>query len=344
MTLGLSKPKAHLFSLSLSPKALAILALLLAQLAIALGVFCIKISVTEIGSLGTIFNRCWIAGVVFLLWHQTHRIASKPLKSDADDSPSSPSCVFSTYIARYTHKQINIQRVGRLVILFVAAGIIWVACLVLWGCSLNYTNVANSTLMHDLSPLFATLLGWLFFRHRFSWQFLSALGITLMGVVTIGLEDMQVGFDHLLGDGLALLSAVFLAAYCLLVGHLRSHFSSTAILQWVCLLGSLSLIPVIVLASGSFWPVSPLGWLAITGVVCLSQIIGQGLTAYSLKEVSSELTSLFFPLEAVFVAIVAWIGFGEHLTGLNYLGFGLVLAGIYVALLNPPTDPSHESA
>lgn len=69
----------------------------------------------------------------------------------------------------------------------------------------------------------------------------------------------------------------------------------------------------------------------IVGVVFFAQIIGQGLTAFSLKIVSFELVSLFFPLEAMFVAIVAWVKFDEHLTGLNYLGFGLVLAGIYVA-------------
>ncbi|MEB3359332.1 MAG: DMT family transporter [Synechococcales bacterium] len=336
MTTALLKPKAHPLPSTLSPAPLALLALLLAQFAIAIGVFCIKISVTEIGSLSTIFNRCWIAGLVFLLWHQTARFIPKSPQSETEDSPN----ILPSHPQTTTSSTTQLSR--KAMPLFLIAGVIWAACLVLWAYSLEYTNVANSTLMHDLSPLFAIVLGWLFFKHRFSQQFLIAVGITVMGVVAIGFEDLHIGMDHLLGDGLALLSAVFLALYCLLVGHLRSQFSPTIILQWVCLFGSLSLVPVIFGVSGTFWPVSTLGWLAIAGVVCFAQIIGQGLTAYSLKEISSELASLFFPLEAVFVAIMAWIGFGEHLTGLNYLGFGLVLVGIYVALLSPPEAPSHN--
>ncbi|MGF1495685.1 MAG: DMT family transporter [Elainellaceae cyanobacterium] len=336
MTIALLKSKARPFSFTLSSRLLALLALLLAQVAIAVGVFCIKISVAEMGSLGTIFNRCWIAGVIFLLWHQTELFTANSSQREVDSAQNSPSLAHNDGASSDTRLS------GSVIGLFLLAGIIWAACLVLWASSLEYTNAANSTLMHDLSPVFATFLGWLFFKHHFSREFLIAVGITLVGVVAIGFEDLQVGLEHLIGDGLALLSAVLLALYCLLVGHLRSRFSSTTILQWVCLSGSLSLVPVIFFVSGTFWPVSSLGWLAIAGVVSFSQIIGQGLTAYSLKEVPSELASLFFPLEAVFVAVVAWIGLGEHLTALNYLGFGLVLAGIYVALLSPPAPSSHS--
>ncbi len=332
MTIALRNSSAHPVQLSISPKLLALLALIFAQLAIALGVFCIKLSVSEIGSLGTIFNRFWIAGVVFLVWHQTELGFSRASQAGDKDATRSPAALSETSDPE------EAAPTRKIIAIFLGAGMIWAVCLVLWACSLEYTNIANSTLMHDLSPLFAILLGWLLFKHHFNWQFLIAVGITLLGVIVIGVEDVHVGMDHLFGDALALLSAVFLALYCLLVGHLRSHYSSTAILQWICLFGSISLVPVIFLASGTFLPVTAMGWLAIAGVVCLSQIIGQGLTAYSLKEVSSELASLFFPLEAVFVAIFAWIGLGEHLTLLNCLGFALVLAGIYVALLSPPAS------
>lgn len=336
MTIALRNSIPRPIPFSLSPKLLALLALLFAQLAIAFGVFCIKLSVAEIGSLGTIFNRFWMAGIVFLVWHQTEIAVSRASQPGGKNGASS-----STGLPEASPPQ-EAPPTVKIIAIFLGAGMIWAACLVLWAFSLEYTNIANSTLMHDLSPVFAILLGWLVFKHHFNWQFLVAVGITLIGVVAIGFEDVHVGMDHVFGDALALLSAVFLALYCLLVGHLRSHYSSTAILQWVCLFGSISLIPIIFLASGTFWPGTTVGWLAIAGVVCLSQIIGQGLTAYSLKEVSSELASLFFPLEAVFVAVVAWIGLGEHLSGLNCLGFALVLAGIYVALLSPPASPPSE--
>lgn len=330
MTIAPLDSKASFTAFTLSPRITAILALLIAQLAISVGVFFIKISVTEIGSLSTIFNRCWIAGLVFFFWHQSTLLVSN-LGHDKTENAS----------IRLSHlwkgdTNCEFDSTAKVIVLLLITGIVWATCLALWAFSLEHTSVANSTLMHDLSPLFATVLGWLLFKHQFSRQFLIAVGITLMGVITIGFEELHIGLNHLLGDGLGLLSAVLLALYCLLVEHLRSQLSFAVILQWVCWFGSLTLLPIIFLTSGIFHPVSTLGWLAVAGAVVFAQIIGQGLTAFSLKTISSELASLFFPLEAVFVAVVAWLKFGEHLTGLNCLGFGLVLAGIYVALLSPP--------
>lgn len=338
MTMATLKSKVGFTAFSLSPKVTAILALLLAQCAIAIGVFFIKISVSEIGALGTIFNRCWMAGIVFFIWHWVEVVASKSAHPKAENLSRPVSHLWKDTINREDG-----DSTARVILLLLLTGIVWAACLVLWGVSLQHTNIANSTLMHDLSPLFAAILGWFVFNHRFSRQFLMAVGITLLGVVTVGFEDLNIDLNHLLGDGLGLLSAILLALYCLLVQHLRSQLSFTVILQWVCWFGSLSLIPIILLTSGSFHPVTGWGWLAIVGVVFFAQIIGQGLTAFSLKAVSSELVSLFFPLEAVFVAIMAWIEFGEHLTGLNYLGFGFVLVGIYVALLSPPVTQSAQT-
>ncbi|MGB0560720.1 MAG: DMT family transporter [Spirulinaceae cyanobacterium] len=328
MIVGLQRlnyPPSLAFKLSATH--LSILALLLAQLAIAIGVFCIKISVQEMGSVSTIFNRCLFAGLIFWLWHQTERSGAEASHHPTDDNLAIETQPKKADPAACPSRQV----IG----LFLVAGMTWVVCLVLWATSLQYTNLANSTLMHDLSPLFATFLGWAFLKHHFSQRFLLAVGITLVGVVTIGFEDLQISLSHLLGDGLALLSAILLAVYCLLVGQLRSHFSSTTILQWVCLSGSISLIPLLFWGSGVFWPTTMAGWLAIAGVVCFCQVIGQGLTAYSLKAVSSELASLFFPLEAVFVGLLAWVALGEQLSSLNCLGFGLVLGGIYMALLSP---------
>lgn len=334
-TAAVQKSKGGFAAGTPSPKVVAILSLLAAQFAISIGVFFIKVSVLEIGSLSTIFNRFWIAGLVFFVWNQGGSFISSFVGENHEGSSQSAS-----QRSPKDSTDNGVNATVRTTALLLVTGFVWAACLVLWAFSLEYTNIANSTLMHDLSPLFATILGWLIFKHRFSQQFLIAVGITLAGVATIEIDELQLGLNHLLGDGLGLLSAMLLALYCLLVEKLRSQLSFTLILQWVCWFGSLGLVPIIFMTSGTFHPVSSLGWLAITGVVVFAQIIGQGLTAFSLKTVSSEMASLFFPLEAVFVALVAWLHFGEQLSGLNCLGFGLVLIGIYVALLSPPQVPA----
>ena len=301
-----------------SPFTIAVVLVILAQFANAIGVFCMKFSVGEIGSFATALNRFWIAAVVFFIWNQGNAwwVQTAAHKSTA---PSDRG-------AKTDYKTIA---------LFVLSGISWAACLALWGYSLDYTSVANSTLMHDLSPLFATLLGWLFFRHHFDRRFLFAVALTLLGVVVIGFEDFNLGMDRLIGDMLALCSAFFLGLYCLLVGQLRASFSSASIMQWVCCCSALAILPVAMYSASSLLPTSEFGWLAIIGTVILCQVIGQGLTTYSMKNLSSEFVSLFLPLEAVFAATIAWIFFAEQLTLLNDLGFVLLLAGIYIAFFSP---------
>ncbi|NEQ97874.1 MAG: DMT family transporter [Cyanothece sp. SIO2G6] len=316
-----------------SPKTIAIIFLVLGQFAIALGVFCIKLSVDEIGSLSTTFNRFWMAAMVLWLWNiasqpkpkseQTH-VISKPESTSQSAEIAPTPMTYSTYLR------------------FALCGLIFAACLVLWAWSLQYTTVANSTLMHDLSPLFATILGWLLFNHHFSKRFLMAVGLTLVGVVAIGFEDFQVGISHLVGDSIALASAILLALYCLLVGQLRQQFTAGLVLLWTCLIGAVGLLPLILFTSAPLLPTTLLSWFAVAGVVCLSQIIGQGLTAFSLKQLSSEFVSLFLPLEAVFAALIAWLGWNEPLTPLNCFGFILVLMGIYMALLSPGTTEAEE--
>ncbi|MEB3229966.1 MAG: DMT family transporter [Leptolyngbyaceae bacterium] len=320
-----------------TPRTIAIIALVVGQFTIALGVFCIKLSVDEMGSLGTTFTRFWMAALILCFWDAVHHRKANPTQTQpqpnsalepqtvAVEAPSTP-LTYTTYL------------------LFALCGLMFAGCLVLWAWSLQYTTVANSTLMHDLSPLFATIFGWLIFKHHFSKRFLGAVGLTLIGVVTIGFEDFQVGMSNFIGDGIALSSAILLALYCLLVGQLRQRFTAMVVLQWTCLIGASGILPLILLTSNPLFPTTMFGWLAVTGVVCFSQIIGQGLTAFSLKQLSSEFVSLFLPLEAVFAAFIAWVGWNQPLTLLNCIGFVFVLGGIYLALLSPGTTETKDAA
>ncbi|MGK7889250.1 MAG: DMT family transporter [Leptolyngbyaceae cyanobacterium] len=328
---------------SYSPKTIAIVALVLGQFTIALGVFCIKLSVDEIGSLSTTFNRFWMAALVIWLWtvFKQPKAATKRSPTFSESNPASDS---DSEVAPHQTEVPPVPMTRSTYLIFTLCGLIFAGCLVLWAWSLQYTTVANSTLMHDLSPLFAIILGWLLFRHHFSQRFLIAVGLTLAGVVTIGFEDFQLGMSHFMGDSIALASAILLALYCLLVGQLRQQFSAILVLQWTCIIGAIGILPIILLTHEPLFPTTLFGWAAVTGVVVFSQIIGQGLTAFSLKQLSSEFVSLFLPLEAVFAAFIAWVGWNEPLTPLNCVGFILVLGGIYLALLSPGTTESEEAS
>jgi drug/metabolite transporter (DMT)-like permease len=210
--------------------------------------------------------------------------------------------------------------------------------LITWAWSLTQTSVANSNLLHNVTPLFTTLMGWLFLSQCFEGKFLIGMVIAISGSILIGLGDLQVASDNFTGDSLAILSAVFSAANLLTVEKLRAKFSATTILLWCSFFGALLTFPIVLLTEDVLFPYSWAGWLTIIAQALVCQVLGQSLQAYNLKGFSSGFVAVFLLLDPVITAILAWIIFGERLTSLNWLAFSVVLAGIYLAKSSQGAD------
>ena len=269
----------------------------------------IKLSENELGPNATIFNRLWIGSLTLSMW----KAISKPRSRSSHDYKVQPA---------YT---IRDQA------LFVALGSVSALCLLTWAWSLTQTSVANSNLLHNLTPVFATLGDWLFLGHLFDGRFLIGLVLALGGAIAVGVEDLHYSPEHLIGDAVALLSAVFYAGSFLISEQLLKKFSATTILLWNCTVGGLLLLPIVVWSENQLFPSSFLGWFSVIGLGFLCQGIGQGIVTYSLKNFSAGFVSLFLLLGPLMTAIFAWIIFGERLSILNWVAFFVVLAGIYLA-------------
>lgn len=313
----------------------------IARLTLALGaVSCapifIRFSQTELGSSATVFNRLLIFWVVFGLGQL---IGDRLNPAPADAALPEPAT--------------RQQR-----ILLGAVGAISILSLVLWAISLAYTTVAKSMLLNNLTPLFTSLGGWLFWGQRFDRRFLIGLAIALAGAFYLGLEDLTGNEGLLIGDVYAVLSAVFLGIYFLLVEQLRSRFSATTILLWRCGIGSALLLPLVLLQGEQLFPTTATACLAVLGLGIVSEGLGQRLIADSMAQLSSSFVSLFLLLEPVVSALLAWAIFGEALGQSTWIGFAVVLLGIYLAQSSgsaqhsapanaspdAPTDASPESA
>ncbi|MBD2775544.1 DMT family transporter [Iningainema tapete] len=296
-----TKPKLDLIELILLP---------IAVLLLSLAAIFIKLSENELGPNATIFNRLWIGSLTLGLCKAIEKARHK--KSHDYKVQSKP----------YTIRDL---------FLFVAVGSVSALCLLTWAWSLTQTSVANSNLLHNLTPIFATLGDWLFLGYYFDGRFLVGLTLALRGAIAVGIEDLQVAPDHFLGDAVALLSAVFYGGNLLIREHLLSKFSVTTILLWNCIVGGLLTLPIVLSRENKLFPSSFSGWLAVIGLGVLCQVIGQGIVTYSLKNFSAGFISLFLLLEPLMTAIFAWVIFGERLSIFNWVAFFVVLAGIYLA-------------
>ncbi|HEY9704463.1 MAG TPA: DMT family transporter [Allocoleopsis sp.] len=299
------------------PGSMGLISLFLAILALSFAAIFIRLSERELGPVATIFNRFWIAALILGLGNLIETLRKKQYQES------------SLQKQHYTVTDL---------VLFLVMSCFFSGTLITWAWSLTQTSVASSNLLHNVTPLFTTLIGWLFLNQYFQGRFLLGMVLAITGSILIGIGDLHIGNDHLTGDSLAMLSAVFSAANLLTVEKLRVKFSATTILFWCSFICALLTFPMVLLTEDVIFPHSWSGWLAIIALALVCQVLGQSLQAYNLKRFSSGFVSVCLLLDPVITAILAWIIFSEQLNILNLFAFSVVLAGIYLVKSSPGSE------
>jgi drug/metabolite transporter (DMT)-like permease len=208
------------------------------------------------------------------------------------------------------------------------AGLLFAGDLAVWHWSIHFTSVANATLLANFAPLSVVLGSWFILGQRVSRTFLLAMGVALIGIVLIVGTSLHVSLQHLWGDTLGLITAMFYASYILTVKRLRDEFSVATVMTWSGIACSATLLPIALLSDERILPVSALGWLSLLGLALISQVGGQSLIAYALAHLPAAFSSVGLLLQPVTATGLAWLVFGETLRPWQAVGGVLVLVGI----------------
>lgn len=290
---------------------LAAIALSIALLGIATASILIAIASSDIKPNAITCDRLLIAAIAFITWNTFKSVNVDNLEETSVSKP-----------------QYTVRAIGLLLI----AGISFAVSLSLWAWSLTQTSIANSTLLNNMMPIFTTIGGWLIFRKQFSARFLMGMAVAILGAVAIGIEDLHVADSSIVGDGAALMAAMFSAISILTIEQLRVQFSTAIVMQWTSLAGGLFLLPLALFQEGQLLPTSSTIWLAIIALGLISQAVGQGLLTYSLAKFPSSFVAVSMLAIPVIAAVLALIIFSEQLSLFNWLAFAVVLSGIYLAI------------
>lgn len=296
--------------IDLKTETIPFLLLLLALFALSFTAIFIKISIKEISANATVFNRFWLATIVFGLWSGFNKLRIETSNQEIKLNQS------------YENKDI---------VLLLSVGLVHLLGRFIWTWSLTKADTADATLLSNLAPLFTTLGGWIFLGQTFDRRFIVGMGIALAGAIALGLDDLAVSTNNLIGDAAALISAMFYAASFLIVEKLRIKFSSQTILLCRCLFGTIFMLPIVVIFENPIFPISWSGWFAVISLAVICEALGHGLVVYSLKKFSSSFVTIFLLIEPVITAVLAWIIFAEKLGFINWLALVVVLLGIYLA-------------
>jgi len=235
----------------------------------------------------------------------------------------------------FNSKDRKILDKGRLLPLL-AAGAAFAGDLAFWHWSIQYTSVANSTLLANLASIFVTLAAWLLWKQRPSGMFVAGLATALLGTGLLVRASLA-GFPGtsataLLGDGLGVVTAMFYAWYLLSMKGLRDRGAATLQLMAVTTtITALILAPVAFVSGEALLPPSAAGWLKLLGLAWISHSAGQGLIAYALAHLPAAFSAVGLLFQPVMAAAFAWLLLSEPVSALQCAGGAIVLAGIYLA-------------
>lgn len=216
--------------------------------------------------------------------------------------------------------------------LLVAAGFAFAGDLAFWHWSIQFTSVANSTLLANLASIFVTLAAWLLWRQRPRALFVVALALALVGVGLLVRSSVDFAPRALLGDALGVVTAMFYAWYLLTVKSLRDRGAATLQLMAVTsTVTALVLLPAALASGEAMLPGGASGWLILLGLAWVTHAGGQGLIAYALAHLPAAFSSVGLLFQPVMAAAFAWLLLGEPLVALQVAGGVVVLAAIYLA-------------
>lgn len=211
------------------------------------------------------------------------------------------------------------------------AGIYFAGDMGLWHLSLHYTTVSNATLLSNFAPIFIAFWLWGFHHIRFTRIFIVGMTVALAGAVLLIGPNAVLGGDRLLGDGLGLITAVFYAAYQLVIKDARDRYSTARLMAWGTTITALVLLPFALASAGPFWPAHAAGWLPLLGLALVAQVGGQTVIAYAFAHLPASLSSVSLLIQPLTATIAAWILFAEMIGPLQMVGGVLLLYGIYLS-------------
>ena len=187
------------------------------------------------------------------------------------------------------------------------------------------TSVTNAGFLVNTATVITPILAWVVLRERVGPQVWGAVSITLVGVFL--LCGGPQGFDQ--GDAIALLSALFYAAWMIELGRHMQTFGNPVKMACTQFL----LTAAIALPIGGIWGSLLVGTAIAAGPELLLLGIGSTALAFGFQTIAQRYTpasdaAIIVSAEGVFGAMAASMFLDERIATLGLFGAALMLTAI----------------
>lgn len=307
----------------------ALIAIFLASVFYALVPILLRVSEAYFNPISVVFNRGWISACFLSLIVLIRRGQNSQVETVSLASPENLE-IKKMGVIDASLKSLQSWLSKNLLWTLASVGASYFGTQLLWAWSIDQTTVANSEVLHSLSPPVTVLVSWVLFSQTFGRRFILGVAFSTVGTIAILANDMSSAVNFR-GDSIALLSALFYAAYLMSVEKLRERWDSINIVLWGMVATVMLCMPVFLatdeIAFSSLWR----GWLSLI-LFAIDSTATLLLITYSLKTLSSALTATVLLISPCLTALLGWLFFSETLGWLNVCGFVIVLAGIYFSV------------
>ena len=231
----------------------------------------------------------------------------------------------------------------KLALLVVVAGLFFAADLASWHIGIERTRLGNAVLFGNSGSIILMVWGFIALRRAPSWREASGVVAALVGAAILLGRSLEISAENFVGDLFCLFAGICYAFYLLPSQRARAALGQWSVLLLVCIAACPLLLGLAISNEEPFWPGNA-GWTPVLLLALSSQIVGQGLLVYSLKNFSPFIIGMALLTQPAVAASVGWLVFGELLVPLDIVGMGLIAAALLLAKSTPrqraPTSSS----
>jgi len=216
------------------------------------------------------------------------------------------------------------------------AAVLFIPCAyyLLEGFAIRLTTSSQAGVISATMPLMVAAGAWVLLRERLSWQDLTGIGVSLVGIAVLSFAGVaqESAPAPALGNLLELAAMVAAAGSTLVVKHLCHRYDPWYITGLQAAVGTLFFAPL-AFASGleGLTSAAPQAWAAILYLGVFASLGAFGLYNSALKLMPANRAALAINLIPAVALITGWLVLGESLTPVQIGACALIVGAVVFA-------------
>jgi len=196
-----------------------------------------------------------------------------------------------------------------------------------WITALFLTTVANAVVLVNTSPIFISILTYIFEKKKPTNRFFFSFVLVILGIILITINQISLRFGK--GEFLSILGAITFAIYLYIGRYLSKEINVSSYITSVYLIAGISLLLITIIRKIPLTGYPIKTYLNFLLLALIPQLIGHSSANYAIRILPPSSTSIILIGETVIATIFAFIFLKESLVIPQIIGMLIIILGIF---------------